>query len=483
MANFVNPTGAPIYPVTGSLQRDRDSTTGIGGTLFTERRQFYPDPYTYSELWTSVTPFISNLINMGNKKTLQDPNFKLFEHRNPWAKMEATVKYLAASGVTTETSAITTTAGSTATIIVSDVVGLSGQGSAAAGAASTTDDSWKGQVFEVWDATKTTKRGNLYVRSQASNVLTVVNMGTASITSWIAGDILVGLNTLHGEGQVAPEAWGDEMRIVFGQTGIVRTAVEVTGTLYQASLRGANKELERFRKQKMELHKKKEELMLLRGVNGIGTGLDPDGSETFKDSVLLDSDGKVVRSPYGVISALEKYGKGSAGTAGSFGSGVGSYEYQNLFDFSGGLSYSQFVDAMEKIQQYLPESGIVDFYSGPTALSYWSKMDKLGSLKTGFPIRLSDMKTDTLGFFFKYLETPFGLARLIYTPSLKREYRNAMIKVTPENLFMAEYRQLGYFTNIKTDNHYDGVKDEYMSDIGVGMSLIESHAFIKTPLA
>lgn len=445
--------------------------SGSGGVLFTDRRQFYIDPFTYSELWTSVTPFISNLYNQGNKKTLMDPNFKMFEHRNPWAKMECTIASIGAA---------TIAAGNTGQdVTVSGVVGL----------ASSLDHSWLGLTFEIWDATKTTKRGVVMMTNDGSNY-ELKNLGTANITGVIATDILVAVGSVHGEGQVAPESFSDDLRIVWGQAGIIKTAVEVTGTLYQASLRGANKELERLRKQKMELHKKKEEMSILRGSASIGTGLDSTGaiSETFADSVITDHDGKVVRSSMGIITALERYGVGSTGVAGAgFGAGIGSVagaEYQNLFDFSAGMGYNQFIDMTEKLMQYLPENGVIDFYCGPTALSFWSKIDATkGSLKSGFPIRLSDMKTDKLGYFFKYLETPFGISRLIYTPSFKREYRNLMLKVTPENLFIGEYRPFKYETNIKTDNAYDGVKDLMTTDMGLGMTLIESHAAVKTPLA
>jgi hypothetical protein len=54
-----------------------------------------------------------------------------------------------------------------------------------------------------------------------------------------------------------------------------------------------------------------------------------------------------------------------------------------------------------------------------------------------------------------------------------------MLIVDEDNLFHSQYRAPMYQTNIKTDNGYDGVKDQYFSDEGVGISLIESHNLIK----
>ena len=51
-----------------------------------------------------------------------------------------------------------------------------------------------------------------------------------------------------------------------------------------------------------------------------------------------------------------------------------------------------------------------------------------------------------------------------------------MLVVDDANLFHAQYRSPMFQANIKTENAYDGVKDQYFSDEGVGVSLIESHA-------
>ena len=133
---------------------------------------------------------------------------------------------------------------------------------------------------------------------------------------------------------------------------------------------------------------------------------------------------------------------------------------------------------MEKVFQYVPESGVKRAFCGSGALSYWSKMAGSSGMagNSGWTVDLSDMKRDSLGFNYKLLETPHGVLQLIPTPALRgTSYGKKMLVVSDENLFHAQYRSPMYQTNIKTDNAFDAVKDQYFSDEGVGIQLIESH--------
>jgi hypothetical protein len=69
--------------------------------------------------------------------------------------------------------------------------------------------------------------------------------------------------------------------------------------------------------------------------------------------------------------------------------------------------------------------------------------------------------------------------QLIPTPVLRDAYNKHMLVVSDENLFHAQYRAPKFQANIKTDDGYDGVKDQYMSDEGIGVTLIESHKLFK----
>jgi hypothetical protein len=193
--------------------------------------------------------------------------------------------------------------------------------------------------------------------------------------------------------------------------------------------------------------------------------------ETFADGGRTDADGNLIRSTFGIVSALEKYGESSA-----------SQDAQNIFSISeASYSYGNFVDDMEKVFQYVPEAGVKRAFVGAGALGYWSKMagdTGLGG-NSGWTINLGDMKRDSLGFNYRVLETPHGMIQLIPTPALRGQYNKYMVVVSDENLFHAQYRPAMYQANIKTDNAFDGVKDQYMSDEGLGIQLIESHSLFK----
>ena len=98
---------------------------------------------------------------------------------------------------------------------------------------------------------------------------------------------------------------------------------------------------------------------------------------------------------------------------------------------------------------------------------------------SGWTVGLSDMKRDSLGFNYRMLETPHGMLQLIPTPSLRGRYNKHMLVVDESNLFHAQYRSPMYQTNIKTDNAFDGVKDQYFSDEGIGITQVNSHSLIK----
>ena len=424
------------------------------GVLYTDRRNFYVDPQVTKELWTDVAPF-TTLISNQEQRDVSDPLFKMFEHRNPWIKQE----FQSATDVASRSAADA----ESDNMDIDNIVGLSANA----------DSSYVGLVCEVWDSTKTTKRGNAIISSVVdSNTIKFKVMGDAAIDV-ADNDFFVVVGNAHGEGSSAPDAWSDEIGVVWNSTQIFKTPLQITGTLEAAVLRGETSELARLRRMKAQEHKMQKEKAFLFGKRVGGTGLDlQDGSssDSFADGGRTDADGNLIRSTYGVISALENYGISSA-----------TDDDQNIFTIDGSYGYGDFVDDMEKVFQYIPETGVKRAFVGAGALGYWSKMAGSSGLSgnSGWTVNLGDMKRDGLGFNYRVLETPHGLLQLIPAPALRGPYNKYMVVVTDENLFHAVYRPSMYQTNIKTDNAFDGVKDQYMSDEGVGIQLIESHHLFK----
>jgi hypothetical protein len=420
------------------------------GVLYTDRRDFYIDPQIVKELWTDVAPFTTVLSNRETRQ-VKDPMFKMFEHRNPWVKQK-----FVNNGYTTSLSANDTESNA---ITVDGIVGL----------ASSVDSSYLGLECEVWNSAETTRRGVVLITSAPSSSTIKVKNLTDGAIAFADDDIFNVVGNARGEGTSSPEAWADELRVVYNSSQIFKTPLEITGTLHAAALRGESSELARLRLQKSQEHKMQKERAFLFGQSAVGTNLDPDSADTFSDSHRTDADGKKVRSTMGLVTAIDKYGNSSG-------------DDQNIFPVaSSTYAYEDFVDDMEKVFQYVPESGTKLAFCGAGALSYWSKIDGTNGIagKSGWSVQVQPSQRDSLGFNYRMLETPHGMIKLIPTPALRGAYNKYMVVVSDENLFHAQYRSPLYQTSVKTDNAYDGVKDQYMSDEGIGISLIESHKVFK----
>ena len=431
---------------------------GSAGVLYTDRRDFYVSPQVVKELWTDVSPFTTVISNREQRK-VPDPIFKMFEHRNPWVKQKCLV-----NGTPTLDDNDTGD-----TVAVDGIVGL----------VDGPDDSWVGLVFEFWNTAETSKSGVAVVTAVSGSNLTMKSLSGAAFSPGDDAPMYV-IGNAQGEGMTAPEAWSDELQVVYNSSQIFKTPLQITGTLLAASLRGESSELARLRGQKSQEHKMQKEKAFLFGQRDSGTGLGESAygagnkasnvDETFADDGRTDASGNVIRSTYGIVSALDKYGE------------TGDYDYQNVFSITeASYSFNDFVDDMEKVLQYVPEAGVKRAFCGAGALGYWSKIAGNSGIAggSGWTVNMSDMKRDSLGFNYKILETPHGILQLIPTPALRGPYNKYMLAVSEENLFHAQYRSPMYQTNIKTDNAFDGVKDQYFSDEGVGISLIESHHLFK----
>lgn len=418
------------------------------GVLYTDRRDFYIAPDVVKELWTDVAPFTTVLSNKETRQ-VKDPMFKMFEHRNPWINQR-----FVNNGYTT---ALASGDSESNAISIDGIEGL----------ASSADTSYLGLECEVWNSAETTLRGVVLITSVPSTSSIKVKNLTGSSIAFADNDVFVVVGNAHGEGTEAPEAWADELSVVYNSTQIFKTPVEITGTLQAAVLRGESDELARLRLQKSQEHKMQKERAFLFGHSAVGTNLG--GSDTFSDGHRTDANSKKVRSTMGIVSAIAEYGASSGDDQANFTITESSYTYSN------------FVDDMEKVFRYIPETGVKLAFCGAGAMSYWSKIDGTNGIagKSGWSPQLSPSDRDSLGFNYRMLETPHGMLKLIPTPVMRGPYNKHMLVVSEENLFHALYRSPMYQTNIKTDNAYDGVKDQYMSDEGVGITLVESHKLFK----
>lgn len=418
---------------------------GASSVLYKDRRDFYLDPQVTKELWTDVAPF-TTLISNQESRNVADPLFKMFEHRNPWVKQEFAINESSGYTIPDNDAGIE--------IAIDGIKNL----------ASVADSSFVGLQIEIWKDDYSSKKGIALIKSVSAGAPTVVSLsGEFAVED---DDVCLVIGNARGEGSSAPEAWSDELTTVWNSCQIFKTPLQITGTLEASVLRGESSELARLRRMKAEEHKMQKEKAFLFGKRLGGTGLSG-SADSFADGGRVDGDGNIIRTTYGIIPALEDYGYASG-------------DDQNKFVVGNSYSYADFVDDMEKVFQYVPESGVKRAFCGAGALGYWSKMasasgSNVMSSNSGWTVNIGDMKRDALGFNYRVLETPHGMLQLIPTPALRGPYNKHMLVVSDENLFHAQYRPMVYQANIKTDNAFDGVKDQYMSDEGVGIQLIESH--------
>ena len=427
---------------------------GGSGVLYTDRRDFYIKPNVVKELWTDVTPFTTVIANQNTISGMADPTFKMFEHRNPWQKQQF---QLAGDPASVASGAELGTAvdidGKVGIELGANLEGLICDAFADDGSGNPTGDSLGKLLITVVDTTASP------VEIKYKNISDDAYDGADNHHFLIVGNAM-------GEGTNSPEAWSDDVSVVYNSTQIFKTPLEITGTLLEASLRGESKELARLRTMKSQEHKIQKERSFLFGSNPKGIS----GNFSTLEEVA-DKNGKAVRTTTGIITALKEYGTTSG-------------DAQNVFSSANIDTYGEFVDAMEKVFQYVPTAGMKKAFVGAGALGYWSKQgsgqSNSWSKDTGWTVNVGDMKRDTLGFNYRMLETPHGMLQLIPTPALRGPYNKHMLIVDEENLFHAQYRKPQFQASIQA-NDYDGVKDQYMSDEGIGISLLESHALMVTP--
>jgi len=433
---------------TASVKNLYTGTTSA--VLYTDRRDFPIMPAQFDELYKSVTPLLE-LAAKSRKTGLKDSVYKMFEHKNPWER-----QYMVNNGETETIAAAATGAAATSNEI--DVDGIVGM-------PSSVDSSYIGRIFEVWDSTGTTKRGVVIVVDDTSAAsVKFKNLGTTAIAT-VDNDLFVQISSAEEDGSSAPDAAYDELSIVWNQCQQIKTSVQIEGDIYYAALKGASNELARLRLMQFGEHKKKIEGALMKGKSPLGTNLT--SADTFTDlDKLVGENSKTVRTTYGLIPIIEDLGSTSGSNQNNFTITQLSYKY------------SDFVDDMEKWFAYdNDDSGVKPTLAGPGAISYWSKMSFAN--EQGWQVNMSDTRKNSLGWKIRVLETPHGDMELKKTYSLKYEYSNHMVSPDPKHLSLYQYRPDQFKANIKTDNAYDGEKDMYFSQVGLGLTQLYTHKLLK----
>jgi len=370
----------------------------------------------------------------------------MFEHTSEWLDMKFSVDDSSISGWTGGSA----TAGYTESVDIS-TYGTDGNA---------VNFLVAGMIVKILDSTETTVKGHAVVTDvESGNLGCSLKSLTKGATASAAGlidladdDVVYVISNAHEEGSGSPEAWFDEIETVWNSAQIMKTPVEITGTLYETSLLGYNDELARLRREKMAEHKMLKNKHFLLGVRGGGLGA-PDH--------IVGSAGLPIRTTMGIIPALEDYG-----------------DTDNLFTVNAATDgYNEFNAQFEKLFQYVNEKGVKYAFCSPKVITYFSGTDGnslIGNTSTGSYDITSGMSK--FGFPVKMIETGHGDLVVAKDVTLRgTAHQKYMVAVDPKNIEHKVFRTPKYQTAIQ-DNDVDGIKDQFFSDEGMGISLIKSHA-------
>lgn len=432
---------------------------GASNVLFTDRREFYPETEVY-EYWKEITQFLT-WVSAISKVNTPDVLYKMFEDtptfQNQYFYNNGSTVTIASNG--DESDAVT----------IDNITNLT--------RGATADTSLVGLVFEVWDSTGSTKRGQAFISSITSTTQVKMKTLKATAISTVDDDIFRCIGTVRGERSVAGESYFNELSVVWNSTHYFSLPVEVTGKLYkEAKLKGYSDELGRLRTKKFKEMKMQVQNALLKSSSTVGTNFN--ASDTFTEANLrtitdTDSNSSSVRTTYGYIPILEDYGTEWTGS-GAMDANT------NIFSLPvASLDYDVFTD-MSKIIHDKREGNIIPGFCGFGFLGEIAKKCVDGN-KFGFlgKQQLGDTQINSLGFDVRNLFTPFGTIQLIPTKALANEYEYYCLLPNQDAIGIYEYEPWQYLTDIKKDNNYNGVKDVINYDCGLKMNLLKTHHIIR----
>lgn len=398
------------------------------GVLYTDRRNFYMNPQETRLLWPDVTPFLTITQKMKVSRA-PDADFRMFQYAT-----NAMNAYIVSSCTTTVDNS------GTDTVTWSSAVGITPQ---------------VGHVFEVWDSTKTTRKGSFFLVTAGSGT-GAAKSNEASLT-FASGDLCFFAGSAQEEGADSPTAWSEEIGVAYNSTQLHITPVEITTHLANSALRGYSSELARLRGQKMMEHKIGIETAMLLGVRN--------GGITAIGTNQTGPLGRQVRTTHGIIPCLRDYNSGS------------NIKTLN----SASYSYRQWLQDMKDVYRYTNSQGVKYGICGDGFLAWAGEFTEGKSIAGKVDFQMP-MKSDTFGFTIRNLTHQFGELRLVRSPLLTEMqggiYSNHCIIIDPENVEYVRFLKEEYQTAIQTPGA-QRIKDQYVSDCGLGLTLPQKHFALK----
>lgn len=427
---------------------------GTSGVLYAERRTFDLDRNIVKELYPSVAPFTTFTMKLKSIPT-NDPDFKLFEHRSEWVDMKFYAGGAgswagggASAGYSISNLTVEKTAGA------SDDVGFL----------------TKGLLLEIRDASTEAVNGRAIITNvdtQQQIDIKSLTMGAsaadAGLTNIADGDIIYVTGNAHEEGSGSPEAWADELTTIWNSSQIMKTPVEITGTLYEMALRGYSDELARLRREKAMEHKMLKNKFFLFGyrnssdISLLGTSAAGLGAPKH----IVGANSRPIRTTMGAVTALNTYGNSD-----------------NVFAFTKATAdYNEINEAFEKIFSRVNERGVKYGFGAPDVITWFTNTGNASFLgNSGADIQISS-GLSRFGFPVRVVETGHGDLVLTKDIAFKAPYTGNLLIVDPKYIGHRFYRNPKYETAIQ-NNDADLIKDQFFSDEGLDINLLENHSLM-----
>ncbi len=433
---------------------------GVSNVLFTDRREFYPEPQVIYEYHKNLTPWLTWLQTLPVTK-VPDPLYKCFEDEPTFANQyfynNGSTVTIAANG--DESDAVT----------VDNITNIT--------QAATADDSMIGLAFEVWNSTGTTKRGQVFISDVASTTTVKFKTLKATAIATADNDIYRCIGTVRGEKSVAGKSYYNELKVVWNSTHYFSLPIEITGKLAkEARLKGTSDEMGRLRAKKFKEMKFQVQNGTMKSSSTVGTNFN--GSGTFSEASLrtiTDVAGNTssVRTTYGYIPILEDYGTEWTGT-GAINANT------NIFTLPiANLAFDAWSD-MNKVIFDKREATTIPGFCG---FGFLNEVIKKVSDKTKFgfqgKVELSNQRVNAIGLDVREFYTGTGTIQLMPTKMLDNEYDNYCLLPNDQAIGIAEYEPWQYLADIKKDDNYNGVKDVFNYDAGLKMELLKTHHLIR----
>lgn len=405
------------------------------GVLYTDRRVFYPEPQKIHRLWGGLNPF-NTIIEKLKTYPVPDPDFRTFEYKGS----QHNPSFACAAGFT-----FPTLGGSVGSITV-----------VASGVYATL-----GLLVDVYGSTGTYYGQGVITSVASATEFTITSLYTASNAATGTSTTLEVVGFASEEGVTAPIAWSQETTMAYNSCAILRTPVELTGTLLEMNLRG-EQERQRLRFEKGLEHQQMRENAFLFSRRKSATSVYTEGP-----THATGANSRQIRTTHGFIPTI-----------------VDNAASTNVHTLvTANASWSDWVTIQKKVWKYSNAGMTKMMGCGDTLWAYLHQLADNPGTSSKMQITLNTQLTGKMGFPVMSCITGFGLLELFRVPSLtitgNGRYAGYGLIFDPEEIGKAQYRKSQYKTNIKTDDGYDGVKDEYFSDEGLFINLPERHHIIK----